>query len=322
MFDSLRGKKILIFGGTGFVGKNLCEYLADLNELRMLGVQVDVAARNLVEVVGGGRFIQVDITRPFEIREKYDYVIHAATPVVRTSSSSEQYFDVIVNGTVNILRSLKAMSCRRFLFISSGAVYSSAVKESGVYDESDFSLAKIYEADKGYASGKRIAELLVVAHLAGSREVEFNIARGFAFSGRHLAFDQQLAIGNFVRDALVNGEIVIQGDGRPVRSYLDASDLSEWLLSILLKAPNEQVYNVGSKKGISMKDLAEIVANQVGIGGKVLIKGKETKSAAPNTYIPSVEKIERELGVVQRTSLEESVQKMIADFRGAQAQTL
>lgn len=57
------------------------------------------------------------------------------------------------------------------------------------------------------------------------------------------------AIGNFIKDAMENRDIIIKGDGRPLRSYLYTADLVIWLLTMLLKSENKSIYNVGGGGG-------------------------------------------------------------------------
>jgi UDP-glucuronate decarboxylase len=82
------------------------------------------------------------------------------------------------------------------------------------------------------------------------------IARCFSFVGRDLPKDVHFAIGNFINDAINSSEIIVTGDGSPVRSYLDQRDLAEWLTELLFLDIGGEAYNVGSDQTLTIEELA------------------------------------------------------------------
>jgi dTDP-glucose 4,6-dehydratase len=133
-------------------------------------------------------------------------------------------------------------------------------------------------------------------------------ARIFALLGPLLSLDIHFAAGNFIRDVLAGKPVQVQGAGTAVRSYLYAADLTVWLLAILLRAERGSVYNVGSEEGVSIADLARRTAATLG-GGAVDILGKPDPGWNPGRYVPSTEKIRRELGVSPSVGLEEAIRR-------------
>lgn len=309
----LLGKSILITGGSGFFGKNLCVALNDLNKKFDLKLTVAAMARNPI-VQEGVEFIQQDVTKPFETSRYFDYIIHAATPVVSDDSSFDKNIDIIVNGTFHTLAFAQKIKCPRVLLVSSGAVYGQQPAELPKLSE-DYNIQEtFFDFKSAYSTGKRISELQAL-DWSRRADISLSIARCFAFSGKFLPVDQHLAIGNFVRDAIVAKSIRIKGDGSPLRSYMDAEDLVVWLMTILLRGKNQEIYNVGSDQEISMKELAHAIAESVP-GTEVVVENSLTKNAKRNRYIPSIHKAQSELGLKINISLKESINRMIEFNRG------
>lgn len=304
--SQLQGKSILITGGSGFFGKNLCE------ALKPLGTKIYAMARNPV-AQEGIHFIQHDVTKPFNFDTKIDYMIHAATPVT-ADDNFEKNIDIIINGTKNALDFAKKINCSKFLLVSSGAVYGEQPEELAKIPETYIIKEAFFDFKSAYGTGKRISELLALdwARRTGKN---LTIARCFAFSGRHLPLDQHFAIGNFVSDALTTKTINIKGDGSARRSYMDADDLVVWLMTILLHGESGEAYNVGSDNEISIKDLAQKIAEHVP-GTKVHIQNGQNISSKRNKYIPSIEKAKTKLNLDIKINLDESIQKMIGFNRG------
>ncbi len=304
-FSSLQNKSVLVTGGTGFFGQNLCEYLVQLNQ----NIKIFALARNEVSIPGV-TFIKHDTTKPFEFNIEVDFIIHAATPVVQNDGKFEETMSIIVNGTQMVLDFAKKMNVKKVLLVSSGAAYGEDLQYQKPIKETDHLSGLFFNPKSAYGSGKRISELMGL-EWARKNDQHLAIARCFAFSGKYLPLDNHLAIGNFVRMAMSEEKCIkILSDGSAVRSYLDAEDLCEWLLTILLKANSGEIYNVGSKHEISIKELAHKVASLIP-GTKVEILGKPLETNFRNCYVPSTEKAETILGLKEKVTLEESIKKMI-----------
>ena len=255
--------------------------------------------------------ISADITKELNLSLKADFIIHAATPVVKANPDYHQMMNVIVNGTENILNFAEKSQAQKILVISSGAVYGEQAQNVSHLKENDQHSGRFYDEKSAYGTGKRISELMAT-NWAKKQNVDVTIARCFAFSGPHLAIDEHFAIGNFVRDGIKNQTIEIKSDGMALRSYMDAHDLVIWLMTILLKGKSGEAYNVGSDQEISIKDLATKVAGFFP-GLNVVVHGKYNPEVGRNRYVPSIEKAKTQLGLKLTINLDESIQRMI-DF--------
>lgn len=309
--SDFKNKRILITGGTGFFGKNLCEALLDMNSKHNLSMTLFVMARKEVNL-DGVIFIKQDITEDFHFNEKIDFIIHAATPVVNDQSTPDELLNIIVNGTQKITEFAIRSGCKRFLLVSSGGAYGEQPADMDKIPETHFDKVHIMDSKNPYGTGKRISEL-VVHNIFKNTDVEYVIARCFAFSGKNLALDQHFAIGNFVKDAVDNGKINVKGDGSAIRSYMDSDDLSVWILSMLVNGKTSEAYNLGSDEAISIDELAKKIAGMT--DATVHIQNISEGSLKKNRYVPSIAKAQNELGLQLNIDLNHSLKKMIELYR-------
>jgi dTDP-glucose 4,6-dehydratase len=134
LWDDLRGRRLLITGGTGFVGRWLLESLVWANDRRDLGVRAVVLTRDPKRFAASApalaahpsiRSVRGDM-RSFALPDgRVDYVIHAATETVGAPGTYDpaRKFDADVEGTRHVLALARQRGARRLLFTSSGAVY-------------------------------------------------------------------------------------------------------------------------------------------------------------------------------------------------------
>ncbi len=177
------------------------------------------------------------------------------------------------------------------------------------------------DARSGYGQAKRVSEFLgtLYSQIYG---FDTTIARGFAFVGPYLPLDRNFAVGNFLRDALAGGPIVIQGDGTPYRSYLYAADLAVWLWTILLRGCSCRPYNVGSEQAVTIAALARMVLDAVAPSAELRVVGVADPNRPAQRYVPDTKRAQDELGLRVRIGLPEGIARTAAWHSGRPCPTV
>jgi UDP-glucuronate decarboxylase len=315
---------ILMFGGTGFFGKSFVNYLN--SDSLFYSNTIYVTARDPKKyqsiypfnISKSVRIIDFDLDgshiNPELESERFDYIIHAAAASsdVLDLSSLDRYRQ-ITSGTEKILKYIKGFQpLAKFLFVSSGGVYGEMPDNATSFSENMNTLPSFNNKNNTYSISKRMAEHLCFLY-ADQFGLKVTIARCFAFGGRFLPLDVHFAIGNFVLNASKNEDIVIRGDGTPIRSYLDQRDLAEWLLVLLHNTVSiPSVYNVGSEMKISIENLAYKVKLIAGSNSTVIVEG--SKQFNRSVYVPNTSKIKSQLGVSETISLDSSITDMLSNI--------
>jgi dTDP-glucose 4,6-dehydratase len=269
--EMLRNKRVLIIGGTGFVGKWLTELVISLNDhynfntnLSLLSRQPEIIYDQMPHLMKRKdvSLIRQDVRNLVDVHSDVSYVIHAAaSPDSRVHSSDPiQTLSVIVNGTNAVLSAISDHpTLKKILYISSGLVYGSQPLDLLYMDEKYRGGPMCNSITSIYAEAKRCAEALCAAY-SSQYKIPVIIIRPFAFIGPYQSLDKPWAINNFLRDGISGGTIRILNDGETVRSYMYASDMAFWTLRILIEGISGIAYNVGSPYPVTLKNLAEKIA--------------------------------------------------------------
>ena len=307
---SLRGARIVVTGATGWFGTWLLDALVAIGRAAGLDLQIvavsrrpaDFAARHpRLHAAREIEWVTADVRDPIVIEGRITHVIHGATEASAKLNREEpdRMFDTIVAGTRHVLRLAAAHPGARVLLISSGAVYGRQPDGVAALGEDHPLASDPLDVGNAYAEGKRAAEHLAAIWHA-SHGVPVTLARCFAFVGPHMPFDAHFAIGNFIRDAVDGDPIRIGGDGLPRRSYLYASDLVAWLLTILVDGQAMRPYNVGAHEALSIRELADRCA---GGATEVVVAG----AGGGSDYVPDTHRARSELGLDVRVPLGDAI---------------
>lgn len=318
--------QIFLTGGTGFFGKALLRNWAALEQKGEEMPRVTLLSRN------PNRFetkypalvahqwlslVQGDVCNPDSLPtgEKFTHILHAATDsTLGPELSPRVRFQQIHDGTRNVLDLAISSGAKRFLLTSSGAIYGPQPQDEESLSEDSAIHLSVNSDVNAYAVGKLAAEHLCALY-ADEFGLETIVARCFAFMGPDLPLDVHFAIGNFVRDALWADEIVVKGDGSPLRTYLDQDDLANWLLALLEKGRPGEVYNVGSDEVVNIADLAHLVRDLIAPDKPVRILGKADPSYARNRYVPDISKARSEFGLDVSIPLAQSIRRTAETYR-------
>jgi UDP-glucose 4-epimerase len=306
--------KVLVTGGAGYIGAHVAaELLKSGYSIRIyddfsngLHRRVDGKFRDIVD---GDMLDRVKLLAALD---GIDAVIHLAAKKAVEESVKDplKYYENNVGGTLNLLGAMAAKGVKQLVYSSSAAVYSPNDKEAVVEDDPTAPLSP-------YGASKLLAEQLISS--VGSAEQISNISlRYFNVVGSNIAEFGDNSKDNLVPKvflALKNGKRPqIYGsdyptpDGTCIRDYIHVQDLALAHLAALKKVESgyvTQVYNVGSGKGYSVKEMMDQISKS--LGRDINPELSSARAGDSPKLIASIDKIKEQLGWSPKASLEEMI---------------
>lgn len=176
---------------------------------------------------------------------------------------------------------LLAQARIKTLFTSSGAVYDK--------DPNEYGMIKIQTENELAKSGLPLA-----------------IARIFSTYGPRMK--SHFAFSTFIRNGLDKKPLVVYGGGSAFRSYMYASDCAAWLWEILLRG--DGVYDVGSRVGMTIRELAHTIAHHFTPSSKIVYSDKAFIEPRPD-YIPDTSRAAWELGLTHHMQFDTGIDRTI-----------
>lgn len=316
IWADLKDANIFITGGTGFIGCWLLESLVYASKRLDLNIRVTILTRSIESFTAKAphlatspvvKLVQGDVCNFSFPAGDFSHVIHAATDASAELNEKNpiQMYRTVIDGTQRTLDFAVEKKVLKMLFLSSGAVYGQQPWEMLNVPESYLGGPNCTDPRATYAEGKRSAEMLCAIYQK-QFGLQVSIARIFALLGPYLSLDIHFAAGNFIRDAINRRQIVINGNGKPCRSYLYTSDLTVYLWHILVNGMACKPYNVGSDVGISIKDLAGRVSELLDSTAPLILDSGDI-GWNQGRYVPSTELISSQLGLSQTVSLDQAI---------------
>lgn len=325
-YDYFAGKRFLITGAFGFLGRYMVNLLRYLNEHVLEEKCHALLLDNFVtgyeqRVIHDKnlRFIRHNVINPYDTDEDIDYIIHAAgiaSPVYYTKFPIET-MDVGTIGTRNMLELAYRKNVQSFIFTSSSEVYGDPDPKHVPTDEEYNGNVSITGPRSCYDESKRFGETMCLAFWR-TYNVPVKIIRPFNVYGPGIRPDDFRVLPNFIEHALRKEPLPVHGDGRNTRSFCYINDQIEGIFRVLFSDANGEYFNVGNPgPEVSVEQLAHIVKDCM--PHKVEIVKIDPPHAVyassdPKRRCPDISKLQRITGFEPRYSLEEGVKRTIQWF--------
>ncbi|HZH66417.1 MAG TPA: GDP-mannose 4,6-dehydratase [Flavisolibacter sp.] len=311
--------QILITGIAGFVGSHLGEKLIAL-EYNVIGIDNfdpfyprKFKEFNLKRLKGSHlfSFYEIDIrdresvTNIFK-SHKIDIVIHlAAKAGVRPSISHiKDYYDVNINGTINLLECLRERGVSKFIFASSSSVYGNNVKVP--FAENDV----VDNPISPYAATKKSGELLchVYSHLYN---FDITCLRFFTVFGPRQRPD--LAIHKFTRLIDENKPLPFYGDGSTARDYTYIDDIVEGVILAIKRLSGFNIYNLGESRVIKLNQIVHTI--EVALNKRAVLDRQPLQPGDVQKTYADITKARTELGYEPKYDLEIGIQHFVSWYQ-------
>ena len=306
-------QKILVTGGSGFIGSAITNYLVkNGHSVTVFDNNSRGKLRRLKDVLSKIKFKKGDIRDYKKLQSiggNFDTVIHLAY-VNGTKFFYKKPFeilDIAANGLLNILRFSKEKKVKNFYLASSSEVYQNPIRFPT--DESEMlKIPDIHNPRYSYGGGKIFSELYGI-HFAKKYFKKFIIFRPHNVYGKDMGNDH--VIPEFINRFKKIGNkknFLIYGTGNEIRSFIHINDFVNGFDKLFKRGKNQEIYNIGTSEKVKISQLAQTIANIL----KKQIKFSRTKllKGSPSKRCPNIKKIKK-LGFKQKISLREGLKKII-----------
>lgn len=310
--------KILITGGAGFLGSNLCaKLLKDGHEVFCLDNLLTGNKSNIEELLRNPlfKFENLEATEVGRLKEiAFDRIYHMASPASPNRHSKKSYlslpFETMKVNSLGtwVLAQFAKDRGAKFLFASTSEVYGDPLehpqKESYRGNTSTTGIRSVYD------ESKRFGETIVSAFVR-YKGLDGRIIRIFNTYGPNMDLEDGRAVIEFVTRALKNEDIPIFGDGSQTRSFCYVDDLVDGIVKAMESEETRgEVFNLGNPDEFTILELAEMVKKVTSSNSEIKFV-EELPEDDPKRRKPDISKAKEILGWEPKVSLEEGLKKLV-----------
>ena len=299
---------ILVTGGAGFIGSHVVRFL--LEDGYQVKV-VDNLSRGKKESVDSrAELIVADINNSKKVKEALkgvDAVIHMAGLIVVPESVKDpiKYCENNVIGAVSLIESMRKAGVKKIIFSSSACVY-------GTPDKLPIKEDAPVRPDNPYGASKASIETFLQTYnvIHGFDSIILRYFNPYGPGEEHVP--ETHAIPNFIKATLAKKPIPLYWQGEQIRDFIYIEDLARAHIDVL-DQKGYQVFNIGTEKGIKVKDVISEIFKIVGY--EVPIKDLGERPGDVHANFASSEKLHKATGWQAKVSLSEGLKRTIEYYK-------
>jgi len=313
------GKRVLVTGGAGFIGSNLCRKLLNMGDEVVCLDNLFCTSKSKIEELlenPAFTFVQKNVEDPncwVEVG-KVDQIYNLACPASPIHYQYDKIQTIItsVQGAVNVLNYARIVGAK-VLQASTSEVYGDPFvhpqKETYWGNVNPLGVRSCYD------EGKRCAESLFVNYHE-QYGLKIKIVRIFNTYGPNMEINDGRVISNFIVQALGNKDITVYGDGLQTRSFQYIDDLLEGFVRMMNDTPDDFTgpVNIGNPDERTINDLVGKIISMTGSSSKVVYH--PIPHDDPKRRCPDITLARSVLGGWEpKVSIDEGLLKTIEYFR-------
>jgi UDP-glucuronate decarboxylase len=310
-------KRILVTGGAGFLGSQLCEKLLnDGHDVLCADNLYTGSKRNIAHLMANPffEFLRHDITFPLYVEVDEIYNLACPASPVHYQNDPVQTTKVNVHGSINMLGLAKRVNAK-ILQASTSEIYGNPTvhpqKEDYWGNVNTIGLRSCYD------EGKRCAETLFFDYYR-QHGVNIRVARIFNTYGPKMHPNDGRVVSNFIMQAIAGQNITVYGDGTQTRSFCYVTDMIDGLTR-LMNCPDDFVgpVNLGNAREVTILELAEFIMRLTNSSSDIV--HKKLPQDDPVRRMPDIGLAKKVLNWSPQIDLEKGLERTIAYFRDLQS---
>ncbi len=311
----MSGKRVLVTGGSGFLGSHLCERLLSAgNDVLCVDNFFSSTRHNIDHLLGNRRFelLRHDVTFPLYVEVDEIYNLACPASPVHYQFDPVQTTKTSVLGAINMLGLAKRLKIK-ILQASTSEVYG----DPKIHPQSEEYWGNVNPIGvrSCYDEGKRCAETLFFDYVRQHR-LAAKVVRIFNTYGPRMHPSDGRVVSNFIIQALKGEDITLYGDGQQTRSFCYVDDLVEGFLRMMATDPAQTgPVNLGNPAEFTIRELATLVLELTGSPSKLVFRPLPADD--PKQRKPDIRVAEAVLGWRPTVRLREGLTRTIAYFEAS-----